>query len=83
MAALNVRDLPEDVHRQLRILAAQAGHSMEAEAREILTRACRQRTPTCPASDLQKLVDELYNDHRPKCAVDDLIEERRASAARA
>ncbi|MEE9253431.1 MAG: hypothetical protein V3U43_00705, partial [Pseudomonadales bacterium] len=76
MAALNIRNLSDDVHRQLRILAAKAGHSMEAEAREILTRACRQRTATRPTSDLQQLVDELYEDHRPKSAVDELIEER-------
>lgn len=82
MAALNIRNLPEEVHRQLRILAAEAGHSMEAEAREILTRACRQRAATRPPSDLQKLVDGLYDDHRPDGVVDELIAERRASAAR-
>lgn len=33
---LTVRNLPEEVHRALRVRAAQHGHSMKAEVREIL-----------------------------------------------
>lgn len=36
MAALTVRNLPDDVHRALRMRAAQHGRSTEAELREIL-----------------------------------------------
>jgi plasmid stability protein len=36
MAMLTVRNLPAEVHRALRVRAAQHGHSMEAEVREIL-----------------------------------------------
>jgi plasmid stability protein len=36
MAMLTVRNLPVEVHRALRVRAAQHGHSMEAEVREIL-----------------------------------------------
>lgn len=36
MAKLTVRNLPDDVHRALRLLAAQHSRSMEAEVREIL-----------------------------------------------
>ena len=36
MAILTVRNLPDDVHRALRVRAAQHGHSTEAEVREIL-----------------------------------------------
>lgn len=36
MAMLTVRNLPPEVHRALRVRAAQHGHSMEAEVREIL-----------------------------------------------
>lgn len=36
MATLTVRNLPDDVHRALRVRAAQRGHSTEAEVREIL-----------------------------------------------
>jgi plasmid stability protein len=36
MAVLTVRNLPDDVHRALRVRAAQHGRSTEAEVREIL-----------------------------------------------
>lgn len=36
MAMLTVRNIPEEVHRALRVRAARHGHSMEAEVREIL-----------------------------------------------
>ncbi|WP_043346179.1 FitA-like ribbon-helix-helix domain-containing protein [Cupriavidus basilensis] len=36
MAMLTVRNLPDDVHRALRVRAAQHGRSTEAEVREIL-----------------------------------------------
>lgn len=39
MAMLTVRNLPAEVHRALRVRAAQHGHSMEAEVREILEAA--------------------------------------------
>lgn len=39
MAMLTVRNLPEEVHRALRVRAARRGHSMEAEVREILESA--------------------------------------------
>ena len=40
MATLNIRQLPDTVHAQLRVRAAHNGRSMEAEARDILARAC-------------------------------------------
>lgn len=36
MAMLTVRNLPDEVHRALRVRAAQHGHSTEAEVRAIL-----------------------------------------------
>ena len=39
MAMLTVRNLSEEVHRALRVRAAQHGQSMEAEVREILESA--------------------------------------------
>lgn len=36
VAILTVRNLPEEVHRALRVRAAHHGRSMEAEVREIL-----------------------------------------------
>ena len=42
MAILNIRRLSDGVHARLRVRAARAGRSMEAEAREILARACAE-----------------------------------------
>ena len=39
MAMLTVRNLSDEVHRALRMRAAQRGHSMEAEVRQILESA--------------------------------------------
>ena len=44
MAMLTVRNLPNDVHRALRVLAAQHGRSTEAEVREILAAAVKPAT---------------------------------------
>jgi plasmid stability protein len=41
MAMLTVRNLPDDVHRALRVRAAQHGRSTEAEVREILAIAVK------------------------------------------
>jgi plasmid stability protein len=39
MAMLTVRNVTDEVHRALRVRAAQRGHSMEAEVRDILESA--------------------------------------------
>ena len=44
MAMLTVRNLPDDVHRALRVQAAFHGHSTEAEVREILASAVKPET---------------------------------------
>jgi plasmid stability protein len=41
MAMITVRNLPDEVHRALRVRAAQNGHSTEAEVREILAVAVK------------------------------------------
>lgn len=41
MAMLTVRNLPDDVHRALRVRAALHGRSTEAEVREILAAAVK------------------------------------------
>lgn len=41
MANFTVRNLPDEVHRALRVRAAQHGRSTEAEIREILTMAVK------------------------------------------
>lgn len=46
MAALTVRNLPEETHRALRLRAAQNGRSTEAEVRMILEEAVRPQSRT-------------------------------------
>ena len=41
MATLTVRNLPDDVHRALRMRAARHGRSTEAEIRDILEKAAK------------------------------------------
>ena len=41
MASVNVRNLPDEVHRAIRIQAAHHGRSTEAEIRDILERAVK------------------------------------------
>ena len=42
MAILSVRNLPDEIHRALKIRAAQHGRSTEAEVRAILEQAVNQ-----------------------------------------
>lgn len=78
MPTLTIRNLPEQVHTALRLQAAQDGLSMEAEARKILTEACKPKTK--PAGALQELVDQLYSGKKPGHVVEQLIQERRSEA---
>jgi plasmid stability protein len=41
LAAVTIRNIPEEIHRALRVRAAQHGRSTEAEIREILEEAVR------------------------------------------
>jgi len=41
MAILTVRNVPDDIHRALRVRAAEHGRSTEAEVREILAAAVK------------------------------------------
>ncbi len=81
MAALTVRNLPDDVHAHLRIRAARAGRSMEAEARAILMAVCLADEVIQPPSVLQSWVDTLYQGNKPSAVTDDLIAERRQESA--
>jgi plasmid stability protein len=82
MATLNIRNLPDEVHARLRIRAARAGRSMEAEARAILVAACQEEEGTrATAAELQSFVDGLYGERKPNGVVEELLEERRREAA--
>ena len=41
MASVTIRNVPDDVHRALRVRAAQHGRSTEAEIRDILEKAAK------------------------------------------
>jgi plasmid stability protein len=41
MPSITIRNVPDDVHRALRVRAAQHGRSAEAEIREILAKAAK------------------------------------------
>lgn len=45
MASITIRNLDEELKRRLRIRAAEHGHSMEEEAREILRQAMSRPAP--------------------------------------
>lgn len=55
MAMLTVRNLPDEVHRALRVQAALHGHSTEAEVREILARAVQPESRTLVGDALAEL----------------------------
>ena len=82
MGSLSIRNIPDEIHKNLRIRAARAGRSMEAEVRAILAAACGGGDPRgSDAASLQRFVDTLYPEGRPTSAVDDLLEEARREAA--
>jgi plasmid stability protein len=82
MPVLNIRNLPAEAHTRLRVRAARAGRSMEAEARAILTAACMEDDARQPAAGLQEWVDALYRGKKPRRVVESLIAERRREGAR-
>ena len=45
MASITIRNLDEELKRRLRIRAAEHGHSMEEEARDILRQAMSRPAP--------------------------------------
>lgn len=82
MATLNIRKLPEEVRARLRIRAARAGRSMEAEARAILSAAVRkEERPRFDPAELQEFIAALFRGKPPRLT-DQLIAERRREAAK-
>ena len=57
MATLNIRNLPDEVHRELRQRAARHNRSMEAEARAILRSALDR---PARAETLTSIMRELF-----------------------
>ena len=59
MAMLTVRNLPDDVHRALRVRAVQHGRSTEAEVREILSLAVKPETRVRLGDELAALSRDI------------------------
>jgi len=57
MATLTIRDFPDELRDRLRVQSAEAGRSMEAEVRAILTRNLSQNRPEADTleTSLQRL----------------------------
>ncbi len=55
---LNIRRLADEVHARLRLRAARNGRSMEAEARDILARACAREYDAADGSSLVRDADD-------------------------
>jgi len=77
MATLTIRNLPRDVHVRLRIRAARAGRSMEAEARAILAETCAPEKSGVSGGSIQEWVDQLYGEGKPRGVVEELLADRR------
>jgi plasmid stability protein len=59
MPVVTIRNVPEEVHRAIRVRAAQHGRSAEAEMRDILERAARPEGRIRPGDALANLGREL------------------------
>lgn len=82
MAVLTIRNLPDEVRDRLRRRAAHAGHSMEAEVRDILVQASVEPERRLSAKVLRERVKRHYGSTPPENVVDDFIAERRREAER-
>jgi len=82
MASITIRRLGDRVKEALRLRAARNGRSMEEEARDILESTLTP--PKLTSLQLRELREKLAAFRAPDApsAVDELIAERRAEAAR-
>ncbi|HAO32236.1 MAG TPA: Arc family DNA-binding protein [Candidatus Competibacter sp.] len=76
MAILTVRNVPDEIHRALRVRAAQHGRSTEAEVREILENAVKPEGRIKLGSFLAQIGQELggfdLSIHRDKTTAEPL-----------
>ena len=79
MASLSVRDVPESIVRSLKLRAARAGHSMEAEVRALLARATEMDEPDPPR--LRGLGRDLLAGIDRQDSVDAFLADRRKDGA--
>lgn len=70
MPSITVRNVPDEVHRALRIQAAQHGRSAEAEIREILTNAVKPESRVKLGTLLANLGQEVTLTDQEVAAID-------------
>lgn len=59
MATVTVRNLPDEVHRAIRLQAARHGRSTEAEIREILARSVRPEGRLRVGTELRRYAEQI------------------------
>jgi antitoxin FitA len=59
MATVTVRNLPDEVHRALRLRAAQHGRSTEAEIRDILGKSVQSPERLQIGSELRRYAEQI------------------------
>lgn len=87
MATLTVRNLSDDVHEKLRVRAAEAGRSVEAEVRSLIAEAVGATAPADRQAEWDAAVREAQETFAPfrnpqVSIVDELIADRRLEAWR-
>ncbi len=86
MPDILLRNVPNNLHRDLKTRAARDGNSLSDEAVAALRRGLRSAGEASvrpgAAERLQSIVREMYEGRPPTGVVDDLIAERRREAAR-
>jgi plasmid stability protein len=87
MATLTIRNLPDEVRDELRVLAARNGRSMEAEARAVLAASVRKERANEEQKDVRARVGRLQQVMTPyrskdRSVVDEFLAERREEVRR-
>lgn len=88
MATITIRNLPDEVHKGLRVRAAENGRSMEEEIRLILAEHAQPvheyKNPKTPAEidEAVRRAQELFAPMAKTYSVDQYLEEKRAEARR-
>ncbi len=59
MATVTIRNVPDEIHRAIRVRAAQHGRSTEAEIREILARSVRTEGRLKIGTELRRFGEKL------------------------
>jgi plasmid stability protein len=79
MATIQVRDVPEDVHRTFRRRAAEAGMSLQELLLGELTRAARRRTPAEVMAEVERRMADEGADGYATVSAADIVGRDRAS----